>query len=120
MAVKMLKEYMKILDNKNKKELGYDLMDDLAFFMNNDPLFYRKRYYPTMLKFNNYCKKGKQVSPRGFEKLVKEAYEIYRNKFQVEGLEKELDKEICEKICQHIHEQESKNCKEGLYNDLSD
>ena len=107
-----------LLDKKpeGKKDLGYDLMDDLMFFMNNDPDFYRKRYNPTMLKFDNYCKQGKTVSPIAFEGLCKEAYEVYRNKFQqVEGLEKSLDKEICEKMCRSIHEQETKNCDEGMY-----
>jgi hypothetical protein len=108
-----------LLDNKKdkkKESLGYDLMDDLMFFMNNDPQFYRKRYYPTMLKFDRYCKDGKQVSPRAFEGLVREAYESYRNKFQqVEGLEPKLDGEICEKLCRQIHEQETKNCDEGMY-----
>ena len=107
-----------LLDKKpqGKKALEYDLMDDLMFFMNNDPDFYRKRYYPTMLKFDKYCKEGRKVSPKAFEGLCKEAYESYRNKFQqVEGLEPQLDEEICEKICNHIHEQETKNCKEGMY-----
>lgn len=106
-----------LLDDKKqgKKELGYDLMDDLAFFMNNDPEFYRKKYYPTMLKFNKFCKEGRRVGPRGFERLIQNAYESYRNKFPVEGLEPKLDKEICEKLCRHIHEQETKNCKEGMY-----
>lgn len=108
-----------LLDDKKqgKKDLGYDLMDDLMFFMNNDPAFYRKKYFPTMLKFDKFCKEGRKVSPRGFEKLVKEAYTVYKNKFPVEGLEKELSEELCEKICNCIHEQESKNCEEGMYDE---
>lgn len=106
-------------DNNHKVDLGFDLKDDLKFFMNNDPTFYRKKYFPTMLKFNEYHKHGKQVSPRGFESLVKEAYGIYKNMFPVEGLDKELDKEICEKICLEIHEEELKNCKDKFY-DLED
>ena len=101
--------------DKHKKELGYDLMDDVMFFMNNDPDFYRKRYFPTMLKFDRYCKEGKKVNPKAFEKLVQEAYGIYREKFPVEGLEAKLETEICEKICRQIHEQETKNCEEGMY-----
>lgn len=106
-----------LLDNKKegRKDIGYDLMDDLVFFMHNDPEFYRKHYYPTMLKFDHFCKEGKKVSPRGFEKLVKEAYEIYRNKFPVEGLEHTLESEICEKICSYLHELETRNCDEGMY-----
>ena len=106
-------------NNKPKKELGYDLMDDLIFFMNNDPAFYRKKYFPSMLKFNQYCGEGKNVAPRGFEPLVKYAYECYQNKFPVEGLEPELDKELCEKICNEIHKRETKNCEDGVY-DLED
>jgi hypothetical protein len=102
-----------------KKDLGYDLKDDLVFFMNNDPEFYRKKYYPTMLKFDEYFKEGKMVGPRGFEKLVREAYAIYQNKFPVEGLESTLESEMCEEICNFIHEQETKNCKDKFY-DLED
>jgi hypothetical protein len=98
-----------------KKELGYDLKDDLTFFMNNDPDFYRKDYFPTMLKFKKYCKNGKNVQARAFESLVNRAYEVYQNKFQVEGLEDKLDKDMCEAICSHIHETETKNIEEGHY-----
>lgn len=102
--------------NPDKKEtLGFDLMDDLVFFMNNDPEFYRKRYYPTMLKFNKYCQEGKKINPRAFENLVKEAYGIYKTKFPVEGLEKDLSEEMCENICKSIHEQECNNVENKFY-----
>lgn len=101
-------------DNK-KKDLGYDLKDDVIFFMNNDPEFYRKRYFPAMLKFDQYCKEGKNVSPKGFERLVKEAYAVYQNKFPVEGLETTLKDNMCEEICEEIHKRESKNCQDGAY-----
>ena len=104
-----------IFDDNDNKELGYDLKDDLMVFMNNDPVFYRKRYFPTMLKFDKYHKAGKRVQPRAFEGLVREAYAIYQNKFPVEGLEKELPDDICEEICVSIHEQETKNCKNKFY-----
>ena len=106
-------------DEDKKKDLGYDLKDDLIFYMQNDPAFYRKEYFPTMLKYDKYCKEGKQVSARGFKKLVDYAYECYQNKFPVEGLERNLDEEMCEAICKAIHEQETKNCKNGFY-DLED
>lgn len=106
-------------DKDKKKNLGYDLADDLMFFMNNDPDFYRKKYFPAMLKFDKYCKEGKEVGSRGFEKLVKYAYECYQNKFPVEGLEKELSADVCEAVCKAIHTQETKSSKDGFY-DLED
>lgn len=98
-----------------KKELGYDLKDDLVFFMNNDPKFYREKYFPAMLKFKEYYKEGKQIQPRAFKNMVEFAYECYKNKFPVEGLEKQLESEMCEAICSHIHETEIKNIDEGHY-----
>jgi hypothetical protein len=106
-------------EKDKEKDLGYDLKDDVIFFMNNDPEFYRKRYFPTMLRFDKYCKEGKSINPRAFKSLVDEAYAIYQNKFPVEGLEHKLKQEMCEEICEAIHEQEVKNSKNGVY-DLED
>ena len=102
-------------NNKKKEELGFDLAEDLMVFMNNDRDFYHHRYYPAMLKFNKYFEQGKTVSPRGFSKLVKEAYQKYCEMFDVPGLQESLDEEIFEQVCAALHEQEIKNCKEGLY-----
>jgi hypothetical protein len=108
-----------LFDNNIEKKdtLGYDLKDDLSIFMNNDPTFYRKRYFPTMLKFKKYCDEGKSIRPVAFKKLVTDAYEMYKAKFPVEGLQDKLDEEICMEICKGILEQETKNVKEGVYED---
>jgi hypothetical protein len=102
---------------EKKPDLGFDLKDDLAFFMNNDPEFYRKRYFPAMLKFKKYCDEGKTIKPVAFARLVTDAYDIYKQKFPVEGLEESLNKEVCEEVCKIIHQQESKNIEEGFYED---
>lgn len=106
-------------DKEKKKDLGFDLKDDLMFFMNNDPEFYRKKYFPAMLKFDKYCKEGKEIGPRGFTPLVKYAYECYQNRFPVEGLERDISEEMCEAICKEIHVQEVKNVENKFY-DLED
>jgi hypothetical protein len=98
-----------------KSELGYDLKDDLVFFMNNDPEFYRKQYYPAMLKFKKYCKEDKRIQSRAFNNLVNDAYDFYKTKFPVEGLDEMLNKETCESICEYILELETKNVKDGHY-----
>jgi hypothetical protein len=102
---------------EKKPDLGFDLKDDLAFFMNNDPDFYRKKYFPTMLRFKKYCDQGKTVRPVAFSKLVTDAYDIYKEKFPVEGLAETLDKEVCEEVCKIIHQQETKNIEENFYED---
>jgi len=115
MLIKEMMEYQ--LNEPSKKELGYDLCDDVMCFMNNEPSFYRKEYFPVMHKFKEYVKAGKEVQPRAFESLVKKAYESYKNRYTVEGLEETLDKEMLEKICNEIHRSEYDNIKNGHYDD---
>lgn len=105
------------LNDPSKKELGYDLCDDIMCFMNNESTFYRKDYFPVMHKFKEYVKAGKEVHPRAFEGLVKKAFENYKSKFPVEGLDEALDKEMLEKICNEIHRAEIDNIKDGHYDD---
>ena len=105
------------LNDSNKKELGYDLCDDLMCFMNNEASFYRKDYFPVMNKLKEYVKAGKEVHPRAFEKLVKKAFECYKNRFPVEGIDEALDKEMLEKICNEVHRTEIENVKQGHYDD---
>jgi hypothetical protein len=102
-------------DEKYESKLGYDLKDDLVFFMNEDPDFYRKKYYPAMLKYKKYVKADKKIEPRAFAGLVGEAYRLYQNKFPVEGLPPSLDDDMCKEICNYMHETETKNIKDGHY-----
>jgi len=94
----------------------FDLKDDLIFFMNTEPNFYRKAYYPTMCTFKEYHDKGKNINPLSFKTLVEKAYKEYKKEFPVEGLENDISKEICEEICAEIHKIELENIKQGHYN----
>ena len=114
MLIKEMLENEDLISSTNEK-LGYDLKDDLIFFMNNDPEFYREDYFPTVIKFKKYIESGKSVQPRAFESMIKHAYECYQKKFPVEGLDPELNKEISKNICEYIHETETRNIKEGHY-----
>lgn len=107
----------KITKKDLKDSLGYDLKDDLICFMQNDPTFYRKNYFPVVYKLAEYTKEGKSVAPRVFEKMVYRAYESYKNRYPVEGLELNLEKDMCEQICNEIHKFETDNIKQGRYND---
>jgi hypothetical protein len=100
--------------NKFKKD-DYNLKDDLVFYMNNQPEFYRQHYYPAMCTFKEYFESDKEVNPRAFGKLVERAYKMYRKEFPVQGLNETLDKDIFEEICAEIHKTELENIKQGHY-----
>lgn len=93
----------------------YDLHDDLQFFMNNDPDFYKKHYYPTVLKMKLCRDRGDDFNPINLSSLVHEAYELYKKKFPVKNLESKLKNEDLEKVCSKIYETEITNIKLGHY-----
>ncbi len=102
------------IDNFNAEE--YDVVEDLIFFMNNDPVFYRQDYYPSMLKFMHCNKTGKQFESSNFRPMVKKAYKMYHHKFPVKNLKKDINLEMLDEICSKIYENELENIKTGHYN----
>ena len=42
-------------------KLGYDIVEDAAIYMRNNPLFYRQHYFPAMTKCQDAHRLGKKV-----------------------------------------------------------
>jgi len=98
--------------SEDKSKIDFDLQDDLIFFMNNDPDFYRKEFHPFLTKYKRHCDAGRQVSSKAFFPIVKKAYEEYQNKFQVEQLENDLPESILKEICEVLNGQCMQNYQE--------
>lgn len=111
---------MKITELVNPEKFNteeYDLQDDLIFFMNNDPDFYRKHYYPSVVKMKLHHDRGQELDSSKLIPIVKHAYSEYKNKFPVKNLDKELDKSNIDDICSKILETETENIKIGHYDE---
>lgn len=89
--------------NDDKKELDFDLIDDLIFFIQNDHNFYRTDYYPFISKFHKYLKSGAETSPSLFKNIVLRAYNVYRSKFNVDGLDDKLTIEQIKEVCNKLY-----------------
>ncbi len=89
-----------------KKDIDYDLHDDLIYFMNADPEFYRTSYYPIQHRFQGHCQAGRNVDPKAFSPIVIQAYENYRNKFPLPQLKEKLEEEELTEICEKLHGRE--------------
>lgn len=96
-------------------KLPFDLADDLLFFMRNDDNFYRKHFYPHVVKCIGHSKQGRDLSPKVFEPMVRHAYECYTNKFPIRQLPDSLDEAMCEKICDQLRKEENKHIKNSIY-----
>ena len=63
----------------------YDVASDLLIFMRNDPMFYRKNFFPAIDK---YKENTEDTSP--IENMVKNGLGQYCNKFQIENPKEEM------------------------------
>jgi len=106
------------LEHQDKHGLGFDLADDLLFFMHHDDEAYRRHTYPTIMKALEHHKAERPTDMALFGSAVREAYEKYRNKFhEIRELPEELDEETLNNICEHMHEQEMLKIQDGHYED---
>ena len=42
----------------------FDVVDDLHVYMRNDPMFYRKEYFPMVIKMNDAIQAGSKVNTK--------------------------------------------------------
>jgi hypothetical protein len=100
---------------ENKDKLPYDLAEDLMFFMRNDDDFYRKHYYPHIVKIKGHVKQGRDLSPKVFAPMVHHAFECYTEKFPVRELPEALEKDFIEDVCGKLRTEEVQHINDGLY-----
>ncbi|MAV94221.1 MAG: hypothetical protein CMA31_00865 [Euryarchaeota archaeon] len=50
--------------DQKKQDLGFNIAQDLHIHMKNDPMFYRKQYYPTLAKLQDTLKRGEPIDVR--------------------------------------------------------
>jgi hypothetical protein len=104
-----------IISSKDKDKLDFDLIEDVIYFMNNEPKFYRKEYYPFMFKFKKYIDAGKRLKPVVFKPMCEKAFKIYQNKFPQESMHLSLEDSDYKDMCGKLYEKEMSNIEEGHY-----
>ena len=73
-------EFTQPIDDK----LPFDVVDDVAVYMRNDPMFYRKSFFPAMKKLSGIIGNGKTVDPnKALGPLVDKACEGYCNSYDI-------------------------------------
>lgn len=93
-----------------------DLVDDLKFFMENDPTFYRKVLFPMILKVKKHIKAGQRCKDTVFKNCVDQAASIYCQKFNIQDNEKSVFTDIDrDKLARQIFGQEVERINQGVY-----
>lgn len=104
-------------DPEDPHGLGFDVKEDLAFFMNHDDHVYRRHTFPAILKIKDLVEAGKQTDYKLFDKAVKEGYNIYQDTFQGHKLPKHLDQELLDEVSRRLHDEELEKIQNGEYKD---
>lgn len=108
-----LVEFSQPMDDK----LPFDVVDDVMVFMRNDPQFYRKSFFPAMVKVKGLVKKDSKINPMdALGPLVDKACESYCNKFEVGRTAKDLfNTEDRKELISKLYSEEMENIRKGVY-----
>jgi hypothetical protein len=101
----------------NQKELeDVDMLDDLHFFMHNDPKFYRKFLYPLIAKFRDHIKQGKKCKDTVFRPCVDRAVDMYCQKYDIAGNPKSVFTDVDrDELARRVFGQEKMRVDQGVY-----
>ena len=98
-------------------ELDFDLVEDLAYFMNHDDDVYRRHVYPNVVKCLHGFANKKETTPAIFKSSVIESYKSYVNQFPIRQLSSDLDEKTVNDVCKKFYEEIANYVKEGKYKD---
>jgi len=105
------------LANPSDTKLPYDIVDDLHVFMRNDPMFYRRDYYPTMCEMGNYVGKKQKIKVKEMlGPLIDKGVNQYCEKYKLAKYPQEvftLEDRI--RLIQKIVDEEMPNIRNGEY-----
>ena len=99
----------------DKKDINFDLVEDLVFFMNNNDDIYRRHLYPMITKCQAGLAANKPVSPNIFRSAVEESYDSYIKQYPINQLPAKLTDETCSQVCKTMYEEVCKSIKDGKY-----
>jgi hypothetical protein len=102
---------------KFEKELPFSVTDDLMVFMRNDPHFYRKSYYPCMVKMQDESIKGNDCNfVANTRPMIKSAIKDYCTKFNVAANPQSVfTKEDEDAIIEKLYDEEMPKLESGEY-----
>jgi len=97
--------------------LPFDVVDDLAVYMRNDPMFYRKQLFPAILRIKGMYDNEIKINPNEiFGSIIDKALGSYCRKFNIMKRPDELlgDDERTA-LVHKLHSEEMTNIRNGAY-----
>tara|TARA_B110000503_G_scaffold137778_1_gene222628 strand:+ start:146 stop:481 length:336 start_codon:yes stop_codon:yes gene_type:complete len=104
-------------DNQIDDSLPFNVVDDIAIYMRNDPAFYRKKFFPVVMRMKDMHDKGKSIDPEiEFSTMINHAIESYCRTFDLGKRPEELiDDAERKELVQKIYSEEMTQIRNGAY-----
>jgi hypothetical protein len=102
-------------DPNDPHGLGFNLKEDLMFFMHHDDNAYRRHTFPAIMACKDRLDAGKDADIALFDKAVRECYNHYIDKFNIKQLPLEPDQKLLDEMCKHLLDDEIEKIKDGHY-----
>ena len=102
--------------HKTDDRLPFDVVDDVAIYMRNDPMFYRRQLFPAIMRMKDQFDAGKMPDPEScLGEACNSAMESYCSKFNLgrkENIFKDEDRGL---LINKLFGEEMKMIKDGAY-----
>ena len=104
-------------NNPVDAKIPFDVAEDCSVFMRNDPMFYRRKYYPALMQLKDEYKKSKKIDPEKiFGSVVDSGIQTYNKKFKLAKRPSDVfGMDDRKNIINKIYTEELKNIKDGKY-----
>ena len=114
---KIFKDLDFVKQSGDKRELDYDLVEDLAYFMNHDDDVYRRHVFPVVAKLIDGHSSKTKFTPDIFKPVVEKSYKLYVSKFPIRELPENIEDKVCKEVCSKLHEEITQHISDGKYKD---
>ena len=96
--------------------LPFDVVDDIAIFMRNDPMFYRKQLFPAIMRMKDRHDAGKNcVAEECLGEVCGRAMETYCNKFDLGSMKNVFKPEDKGLLINKVFGEEMTQIRNGAY-----
>ena len=110
---------MKLKDLKpsHSANIDFDIVEDAIIYMQNDPMFYRKEYYPAMTKLADMHREGQNYDARKIMMpMIASGVNRYCKKYKLAPMPDDIfNSSDKQKIFDTMYKQEMNNISKGDY-----
>lgn len=108
-------DFVKPVGDDGKRELAFDVPEDIIFYMKNDDNAYRNHLYPVIAKCLDLISAKKKTHPSLFANAVKECYNSYITEYPIRELGNSIDKSHHKDTCIKLHDEIINDIHDGKY-----